>query len=324
MRRRDFIAFVGGAAAWLSAARAQQLAKLPTIGFLSSLPRSSASQWVDAFVTRLNELGWSEGRTVAIEYRWEVRDERVAEIVAEFVRSKVDVIATHGTTTTLAAKLTTSIIPIVSAIMGDPVGTGLVASLARPGGNVTGLSMQNTDVAGKRVELLRQVVPQLRRLAILGNVDSSAVVLEMQAAEAAANKLGFEAIPLKVRRAEEIAPAMEAIKGPADALYVLADPFANDNRIRINVLAASARLPTIYNGRIYVDAGGLMSYGPSYSDLFRRSADFVDKILRGTKAGDIPVEQPTKFELVVNLATAKALGLIIPESFLSLADQVIE
>jgi putative ABC transport system substrate-binding protein len=323
--RRQFISALGGATfAWPLEARAQQPGKLLTIGFLSAVTPAVTSPWVAAFSRRLNELGWVEGHSVAIEYHWEVRDERVAEIVAEFVRSKVDVIATHGTTTTLAIKQATSAIPIVSAIMGDPVGTGLIKSLARPGGNVTGLSLQNTDLADKRVELLREVVPNLRRLAILGNVDSTAVVLEMREVEAASRNLGIEATPLEVRRAEEIAPAVESIKCSAGALYVLADTFANYNRVHINILAASARLPTIYNSREYIDAGGLMSYGPNFSDLFRRAAELVDKVLRGTKPADIPVEQPTKFDLVVDLTTARAIGLTIPESFLARADEVLQ
>jgi putative ABC transport system substrate-binding protein len=323
--RRQFISVLGGAAIVRPfAASAQQPGKLSTIGFLSAVTPAAASQWVAAFSRRLNELGWIEGHTVAIEYQWEVRDERVAEIVAEFVRSKVDVIATHGTTTTLAIKQATSTIPIISAIMGDPVGTRLIKSLARPGGNLTGLSLQNTDLADKRVELLREVIPNLRRLAILGNVNSAAVVLEMREVEIASRKLGIEATPLEVRRAEEIAPAVESIKGSAEALCVLADPFANNNRVHINILAASARLPTIYNSREYVDAGGLMSYGPNFSDLFRRAAELVDKVLRGTKPADIPVEQPTKFDLVVDVTTARAIGLKIPESFLARADEVIQ
>ena len=250
---------------------------------------------------RLRELGWIEGRTVAIEYRWaEGRSERFAEIAAEFVRLKVDVIVTSGTAV-LAAKQATSVIPIVFAVAGDPVGTGLVASLARPGGNVTGLSIQATDLAGKRLELLREVVPGLRRLAIMANVGNPAAVLEMGEVQATARTLGLEVATFEIRRAEDIAPAFEALKGRADALYVCADPLVNTNRIRINTLALGARLPTMYGFREYVEAGGLMSYGPNFPDLFRRAADFVDKILRGAKPADIPVEQPTKFDLVINL-----------------------
>ena len=326
MRRREFITLLGGAAAaWPLAARAQQPAKLPTIGFLGASTPSAQSQWVAAFVQRLRELGWIEGRTVAIEYRWaEGRSERFAEIAAEFVRLKVDVIVTAGTAAVLAAKQATSVIPIVFAVAGDPVGSGLVASLARPGGNVTGLSIQATDLAGKRLELLREVVPGLRRLAIMANVGNPGAVLEMGEVQAAARTLGLEVATLEIRRAEDIAPAFEALKGRADALYVCADPLVITNRIRINTLALGARLPTMHGIREYVEAGGLMSYGPNFPDLFRRAADYVDKILRGAKPADIPVEQPTKFDLVINLTTAKALGLDVPPTLLARADEVIE
>jgi putative tryptophan/tyrosine transport system substrate-binding protein len=305
--------------------RAQQAAgKLPTIGLLGANTPSAASQWVAAFVQRLRELDWIEGRTVAIEYRWaEGRSERFAEIAAEFVRLKVDVIVTWGTASVVAAMQVTSVIPIVFASAGDPVGTGLVASLARPGGNVTGLSNQAADVAGKRLELLREVVPGLR-LAILANIGSPIGVLQMREAQAAARTLGLEFAALEIRRAQDIAPAFEALKGRANALYVVSEPLVSTHRVRINTLALAARLPTMHDYREYVEAGGLMSYGPNFRDLFRRSADYVDKILRGTKPGDIPVEQPTKFDLVVNITTAKALGLAMPDKVLATADEVIE
>jgi putative tryptophan/tyrosine transport system substrate-binding protein len=229
-----------------------------------------------------------------------------------------------GTPPTLAAKQATAIIPIVFASVSDPVGTGLVESLARPGGNVTGLSSQQVDIAGKRLELLREVVPNLRRLAILANVGNPAVVLDMGEAQAAARKLGLEVTTSEIRRAEDIAPAFDALKARADALYICTDPLVNTHRIRFNTLALAARLPTIHALREYVEAGGLMSYGPNVPDLLRRAADYVDKILRGAKPSDIPVEQPTKFDLVINLTTAKALGLKIPESFLLRANEVIE
>jgi len=325
MMRREFITLLGGAAAWPVAARAQQPGKLRTIGFLGQSTRSAASEWVAAFVQRLRELGWMEGRTITIEYRWsEGREERFAEIAAELVRLKVDVILTSGTPEVLAAKQATSVIPIVFATAGDPVGNGLIASLARPGGNVTGMSLQSNDTAGKRVELLREVVPSLRRLAILANVGNPFSVLELGEAQAAARTLGLEVDTLEIRRPEDIAPAFEALKGRAQALYVCADGLVNANRIRINTLALSVRLPTIHGYRDYVEAGGLMSYGANLPDLFRRSADYVDKILRGAKPADIPVEQPTKFDLVINLTTAKALGLDVPSSLLARADEVIE
>jgi putative ABC transport system substrate-binding protein len=324
--RRQSIRLLGGAAAaWPVAARAQQPAKLPTIGFLVSGTPSSHGQWVAAFVRRLHELGWIEARTVAIEYRWaEGRTERAAEIAAEFVGRKVDVIVTSATAPVVAAKQATSVIPIVFAAAGDPVASGLVASLARPGGNVTGLSIQQADVAAKRLELLREVVPGLSRLAILANLGGPGAVLEMREVQAAAHTLGLEAITLEIQRGEDIVPAFEKLKGRADALHVALDPLVGTHRIRINTLALAARLPTMHGSREGVEAAGLMSYGPNLPDLFRRAADFVDKILRGAKPADIPVEQPRKFDLVINLTTAKALGLEVPPTLLARADEVIE
>jgi len=324
MRRRQFITLLSGAAAWPLVARAQQAGKLPTIGFLGATTPSAWNQWVAAFVQRLRELGWIEGRSVAIEYRWaEGRPERFAEIAAEFVRLKVDVIVTVGGAV-LAAKQATSVIPIVFAAANDPVGSGMVASLARPGGNITGLSVQARDLAGKRLELLREIVPGLRRLAILSNADYPAAVLEMGEAAVGAGKLGLEVAKLEIRRAEDVAPAFETLKGRADALYICVDPLLTTNRIRIVTLANVARLPTMHGQRAHVEAGGLMSYGPNNSDLFRRAAEYVDKILRGAKPGDLPVEQPTKFDLIINLTTAKALGLEVPPMLLARADEVIE
>jgi len=325
MRRRTFITLIGGAAAWPFAARAEQAAKVPTIGYLGSGTPTTQSQWVAAFVQRLRELGWIEGRTVSIEYRWaEGHTERAGEIAAEFVRRKVDVIVTSATTLVAAAKQATSVIPIVFATAGDPVGTGLVASLARPGGNVTGLSIQTTDLAGKRIELLREVVPGLRRVAMLINVGNAIAVLELGEVQAAARTLGLEVITLEIQRGEDIVSAVETLKGRAEALYVVVDPLVGTQRIRINTLALAARLPTMHTFREAVEAGGLMSYGANFPDMFRRAADYVDKILRGVKPSDIPVEQPTKFDLVLNLTTARALGLTIPPTLLARADEVIE
>ncbi len=325
MKRREFIELLGSAAAWPLSAHAQQPGKPPTIGFLGASVPSAWNQWVAAFVQRLRELGWIEGRTIAIEFRWaEGRSERYAEIAAEFVRLKVDIIVTSGTPTALAAKQATTAIPIVFASAGDPVGNNLVASLARPGGNITGLSSQMIDTAGKRVELLREILPGLRRLAILANIGSPNAALEMGEVQATARALGLEVATLEVRRAEEIVPVFGALKGRADALDVITDPLMNANRIRINTLALAARLPTISGLREFVEAGGLMSYGPNWPDKFRRAGDFVDKILRGAKPADIPVEQPTRFDLVINLTTAKALGLDIPPTLLARADEVIE
>ena len=325
MKRREFITLLGGAAAWPLSARAQQTGKLPTIGFLGSATPLVESQRVAAFVQRLRELGWIEGRTITIEYRWaEGRNERYTEAAAEFVRLKVDVIVTVATPPTLAAKQATAVIPIVFAAVNDPVGTGLVASLARPGGNVTGLANQMSDTSGKKIEFLREVVPGLRRLAIMANAGNPGSMLDMSEAQATARRLGLEVTTSEIRRAEDIVPAFEAFKDRADGLYLCPDAFLRTNRIRINILAVGARLPTMHGHQEYVEAGGLMSYGPDLASQFPRTADLVDKILRGTKPGDIPVEQPTKFEFVVNLTTAKALGLEIPPTLLARADEVIE
>jgi len=292
-----------------------------TLGQLAA----AQSLWTAAFVQRLHELGWIEGRTIAIEYRWaEGRSQRAAELAAELVHRKVDIMVMNGTPQVLAAKQATSTIPVVFVGLGDPVGTGVVASLARPGGNLTGLSLQQTDTATKRLELLREVVPGLRRLAILDHVGSPNAVLDMGEVQAAAGALGLEVVALEIRQAAEIAPAVETIKGRVDALYVAAAPLLTTNRVRINTLALAARLPTMHTFREWVEAGGLMSYGANFPDSFRRAADFVDKILRGAKPADIPVEQPTKFDLIINITTAKALGLEIPPKLLALADEVIE
>src|SRR3974390_1612931 len=325
MRRREFITLLGGAIALPLSVRAQEPAKLPIIGLLGSSTALIESQRVAAFVQRLHQLGWIENRNVVIEYRWaEGRQERFAEIAAEFVQLKVDLIVAPTTPAVMAAKQATSLIPIVIATADDPVGTGLVASLSRPGGNVTGLSNQISDTSPKRLELLREVVPGLRRLAILFNVGNPGAVLDIREFEAAVRMFGLEALTFEIRRAEDIAPGFEALKGRADALYVGADPLVNTNRVRINTLALAARLPTLHGVRDYVEAGGLMSYGPNVPDQYRRAAHYVDKILRGAKPGDLPVEQPTKFDLIINLTTAKALGLTIPPSVLARADEVIE
>jgi putative tryptophan/tyrosine transport system substrate-binding protein len=326
MRRRKFISLLGGAAvAWPLAAHAQQPGKLPTIGFLGFNTPAAQSQWTTAFVQRLRELGWIEGRTVTIEYRWaEGHEKRLPEIADEFVRLKVDVIATWGTTSTLALKHATSVIPIVFAAAGDPINTGLVDSLARPGDNVTGLSSQQSDLASKRLELLREIVPGLRRLAVMLNIDAQVSLLDMREVHSAARKLGFEVTTSEIRQAGDIASAFRALKGHADALYVCTDPLVFTNLVRINTLALAAQLPTMHGRREYVETGGLMSYGSNFPNQFRRSADYVDKILRGAKPVDLPVEQPTKFDLVINLITAEALGIIVPQTLLARADEVIE
>jgi putative ABC transport system substrate-binding protein len=326
MRRRDFITLLGGAAAaWPLAARAQQnSAKLPTIGYLGTATPAAWSQWTAAFLQRLHELGWLEGRTLVVEYRWaEGRTERFAEIAAEFVRRKVDIIVTSGAALA-AARAATSTIPIVFAAANDPLNGGFVASLARPGGNVTGLSTQAPELGGKRLGLLREMIPDLHRLGIMANVGYAASVTEMSEAQAAARSLGLEVVPIEVRRAEDVAPVLQGLGRRADTLYVVFDPLVNANRTQITSLALADRLPVISGVREIADAGGLMSYGASFPALFRRAADYVDKILRGTKPADIPVEQPTKFDLIINLTTARILGLKTPPTLLALADEVIE
>ena len=325
MKRREFITLLGGAAAaWPLAARAQQPSKLRRIGLLAPGTASSHGPWFAELVRRLHELGWIESRNIAFEYRWgEGRTERYGEIAAELVQSKVDVIVTTAPILP-AVQRATSVIPIVFALSGDPVGAGLIASLARPGGNATGLSMLAPETAGKRLELLREVVPGVRRLAVMVNLGFPEGVQEGNEAQAAARALGLEVVRIEIQRASDIASSFESLKDQADALYVAGDPLFNANRIRINTFALSARLPTMYPFRELVEAGGLMSYGPNIPDLFRRAADYVDKILRGANPAEIPVEQPIKFDLIVNLTTAKALGIAIPESFLLRADEVIE
>jgi putative ABC transport system substrate-binding protein len=324
MRRRAFVAGLGAAAAVPLVGRAQQ-PKVPTIGFLGAASREIADRWVAAFVKRLQELGWVEGRNINIDYRWaETRSESYGEIASEFSERKVDVIVTWASAPTLAAKRATATIPIVFAAQMDPVGAGVVASLARPGGNVTGMSIQQTDTSGKRIELLREVVPKLARLAVLANSGAAGALLEMQEVSARARELRLEVTPIEVRQADEIFSAIEALKGGTEALYVATDPLIFSNRVRINAMAQAAGLATIYGSREYVDAGALMSYGPNWADLFRHAAGQVDKILRGAKPADIPVEQPTKFELVINQKTAKALDLDLPASLLARADEVIE
>jgi putative tryptophan/tyrosine transport system substrate-binding protein len=320
MRRRKFLTLLGSVAvACPLAARAQQASKRPTVAF-TWFNASADAALSAAFTDRLRELGWTDGRTAAIDYRWsEGRPERVAEIAAELVQQKVHVIFTYGAAIATLKQATTSI-PIV-AIAGDPVGSGLVASLSHPGGNVTGLSIQNPESAGKRLELSRQLVPGLRRLAILFDATYPATVLEKDNVQAMARNLSLEVELYKTRRPEDIAPAFDALKGHTDALYVVAN---SANGARIATLALNIRLPTTFEHAAPVRAGGLMSYGPDLADLSRRAADFVDKILRGAKPGELPIEQPTKFNLAINLKTAEALGLSIPPLVLTTADEVIE
>lgn len=322
MQRREFIVLLGGAAAWPLTTGAQGAGK--TVGFIGSQTQQSQTRLTAAFVDRLRELGWVEGRTVTIEYRWaESSAERAANAAVDLVSRKVDVIFTNGTPIVSAVKRATSQTPIVF-LAGDPVEAGLVDSLSRPGGNLTGLSLQSSELAGKHLELLRNVVPDLRRVAVLVNVNAQNAVEQMHEAQRSAGNLGIEVQVLEIRRADDIAGAIERANGNAQALYVTNEPLTLTNRARIVALAMDSRLPTVFALREFVQAGGLLSYGPSFSDLFRRGAEFVDKILRGAKPADLPVEQPTKFELIVNLKTANALGIEVPPTLLARADEVIE
>lgn len=326
MHRREFIMLAGGLA--LTRARsgsAQQLGKVPIIGFLGANSASAQSNWTAIFVKRLGELGWIEGRTVTIEYRWaEGHLDRAPDLVRELLSHKLDVILTHGTPNVVASKLATSAIPIVFALTGDPVANGLVTSLAHPGGNVTGLSIQSSDLGGKRVELLREMVPGLATIGFLLDPTNTNTPLELHEVETACRRIGLQLETARVRQPTEISDAIQALGSRAQAMYVPQDPLLNSNRDRLNSTALAARLATLYSTREGVTAGGLMSYGPDLADNFRRAAEMVDKILRGAKPADIPVEQPSKFDLVISLNTAKALSLAVPAALLARADEVIE
>jgi putative ABC transport system substrate-binding protein len=324
MERREFIrALCSGVAVWPLAAYAQQKGEPRRIGILGA-DAMVWKLWMAAFVTRLRELGWIVGENIAIEYRWaEGKSRRVSEIAAEFLRQDVDVIVTYGSAVTILKQATTTI-PIVFAVAFDPVRDGLVQSLARPGGNVTGMSIQQLDLVGKRLELLRAAIPLLHRLAILADAGYAEPMLEADRVKAMAQGLGLEAARLGIWQPQDIAPAFEALRNKADALYVVSDALIAANRPHIIRLALSERLPTIFSYDDYVEAGGLMSYGPNYADLFKRAANMVDKILHETKPGDIPVEQPTKFDFAINVNTAAALGLTMPPTLLATADEVIK
>lgn len=325
MRRRQFIALLSGAAiAHSHAARAQQKTKLPTIGVLGVATALAWKPSIAAFVQRLRDLGWVEGRDVNIEYRWaDGHSERFAELADSLVRLNVDVIVTAGGAV-VAAKEATAAIPIIFAVASDPIGTGLVASLAHPGGNVTGLSVQAPDLAGKRVELLRELIPNLRRLAIMANPGYAAAVREMSEVQTASRALDLETKISEIHESKDISVAIEALTGSTDVLYVCIDPLTDTDQIMIAKATAAARIPTMPGFRGGVTAGSLIFYGPNIEDLFRRAADFVNKILRGTKPADIPVEQPTKYDLVINVKAAKALGITVPQALLVAADEVIE
>jgi putative ABC transport system substrate-binding protein len=316
---------LGGVAAWPLQALAQRSGNVPIVGVLAPGTASIWGSRDSSLRKRLSELGWTDGSTIAIETRYaDGRTERFAEVAQELVNLKVDVIITAGTLPVLAAKRATAEIPILFAGVGNPVEAGLVATLAQPGGNVTGVSNQTPELAGKRIELLRGLLPTLRRLAILGNTETASGAQEMAEAEAAATTFGLAAIKLVVRRTEEIAPAFDGVGERADAPYVVTDPLIGTNQTLINTLALKARLPTMHGQNDFVMTGGLMSYGSNLPDAFRRVAEFVDRILRGAKPADIPVEQPTRFELAINLKTAKALGLAVPATLTAMADDVIE
>ena len=324
MKRRDFIALLGSTVALPLTAYAQQTGKFPIIGYLGGGP-TTFGPWTAAFVERLAELGWVEGRTVIIETRWsEGNPKRVAEIAAEFVRQKVDVIVAYGGAVAIVKQATASI-PIVFPIAQEPLGIGLVTNLSHPGGNVTGLSMQSTETASKRIELLREAVPHLRRLAILFDAGYVASVRDKDEAQVAARVLGLEPTPYGIRRAEDISDVFAALKRQTDALYVAESALIGAIWQKLVMLVMDAQVPGIGTTTDGARVGAyVMAYGANMPALFRRSADYVDKILRGSKAGDLPVEQPTKFDFVINLKTAKALGLSISDKMLALADEVVE
>jgi len=327
VKRREFITLIGGAAAWPFAARAQQMGKVPRIGYLGSSSPSLEPHFVEAFRQKLRELGHIEGENIAIEYRWaEGQDRRLPELAAELVRLQPNVIVTAGTPGALAAMQATKTIPIVMASSGDPVGAGLVTSLARPGGHVTGFTIVGPQIEGKRLDLLKEAVPELSRVAVLWNPSYPASVSYFNTIENAGRTLRISLDPVaEVRRANELDNAFFAIASARPrALLVVADRFLLAHRKRIVEFAVAKRLPGMFPYREYVEAGGLMSYAPSNIELFRGAATYVDKILKGAKPGDLPVQEPTKLELIVNLKTSKAIGLTVPESFLLRADELIE
>jgi putative tryptophan/tyrosine transport system substrate-binding protein len=326
LRRRQFITLFGGAAAWPLAARAQQPRKVPRIGVLLAGTPASFSVRAKGFQEGLRDLGYVEGTTIAVEWRWgEDRVERLPELAAELVRLDVDAIVTGGTPAAKALKSATWTIPIIIAIIGDPVAAGLVDSLARPGGNVTGFSIVAPQLGGKRLQLLKEVVPGIFAVAVILNVANPQSHIELKEMRVAGRTLDLQLHPVQVSAETSLENAFEEMgKEPVQALIVLTDAILYSQRKRIVDMAAGRGLPAVYFFREFVVEGGLMSYAPSDRDLFRRAAFYVDKVLKGTNPGDLPVEQPTKFELVINLKTAKALGLTLPAGVLASADEVIE
>jgi ABC-type uncharacterized transport system substrate-binding protein len=327
MNRRAFITLLGGAAAaWPLAARAQQGERIHTIGYLNAGAFDPTSPVLTSFLNALPELGWIEGKNVIIEYRFaENRLERLPEFAAELARLKVDVIVGIGTLAPLAAKRATTTIPIVMTAAGDPLGSGLVASLARPGGNVTGMSLMAPELGGKRLELLKELLPRLARVAVLWNAANPYAALVFKETQTAGRALGIEVQSLEVRSPDDFNGAFETVRREhPDALITVEDPLSFNHRKLIADFAARQLLPTLHGFKEDVAAGALMSYGASLADLSRRAAGYVDKILRGAKPADLPVQQPTKFDLVINLTTGKALGLSVPPTLLARADEVIE
>jgi putative ABC transport system substrate-binding protein len=322
MKRREFIALLGGAVVSSYPVHAQQVR---TIGLLGSGSEAAQREWTAAFVQRIAQVGWTEGANLKIVYRWaDGNNERFAEIAAEFVKLNVDLLLTHNTLPTLAAKQVTSVIPIVFATAGDPVGSGIVASLARPGGNVTGLSGQAPDTAGKRIELLRELTPGLESLGVLSESGNPYAALDVKEVQRAARTFNIQVHIVLLQPGDELDVALDSLKGRVQALYVLPIPRFYASRVQLNAGSLAAKLPTMYVIREYVEAGGLISYGPNWPSMWRRAADLVAKVLNGVKPGDIPVEQPTQFDLIINARTAKALGLEVPPALLARADEVIE
>jgi putative tryptophan/tyrosine transport system substrate-binding protein len=324
MQRRDFLGVLGGAAAWPFAARAQQPTKTYRIGMLETISPALNTAELEAFRKGLRELGYVEGQTYKIEYRSaDGQAERFPELAAELVRLGVDIIVARGTPATIAAKNATGTIPVIMASVGEPL--LIVDSLARPGGNVTGLSSFVTVMTSKRLGLTRELVPQLSRIGLFHNMSNPVAPPQWEETKTVAQSWGIEAELLDVRSREDIGRAFETAKERrVDALLVGVDGLIQTHRQVIADLAAQNRLPAVYSGREFIEAGGLLSYAVSYPDLYRRATTYVDKIFKGAKPGDLPVEQPTKFELIINLKTAKALGLTVPPSLLASADEVIE
>jgi putative ABC transport system substrate-binding protein len=324
MQRRDFITLLSAAAAWPLAARAER--KIPRIGFMGNSTAALEANLVDAFRAGLRELGYEEGRNIEIEFRWANGSyDRFPALVGEFIADKVDVIVTAGTPASLAVKKATTSVPLVMVAVGDPVGTGLVPSLARPGGNITGLSSIAPDLEGKRLQLLHEVVPALSYVAMFVNSANPFHISSMSQARAAAQAMGIKMQIHDILKSEDLDGAFAAIrKERPDALLILADRVFLHNRQRIVDFANEQRLPNVNAYKELVEDGGLMSYGPSYEDMHKRAAIYVDKILKGTRPADLPIEQPSKFTFIVNLKAAKALGLTVPSQLLGLSDQLIE